>query len=157
MTTDVTVRRAFERAMAEATRRARDELGYPPTGYMEMVHRHGSHLAAARALLDVVPETEHKGIVELLWRGRPELTCEHHALDERFAVLFSDVQRRCARERLEWVERRLGQNDPRYRVTCPRASAADLRGARGVEPRCRRARRCCAPPCTPPVPRRASF
>lgn len=91
--------RRFDAAMLNIYHEA-SRLGYRPTRFLEMVREHGG-VEAARLLL-ANPEAQ-SGLTELWLLGRPDLSMEHLVTSEGFASLFSDDERRKARERLEVI------------------------------------------------------
>lgn len=92
--------------MEEATERA-ERAGYPPQGYRLMVREAGSHLDAAHRLLQTAPHAVHSGLWMLGWMKMIESSVEHHARLHEFQGLFTDQERRCAEERLKYVESEL--------------------------------------------------
>ena len=72
-------------------------LGYRPTYFLQMVSIHGG-VSAAKRLLQA---TEHQsGLTRLYELGRLDISAEALVLDERWQPLFSDEERKTARERL---------------------------------------------------------
>ena len=72
-------------------------LGYRPTYFLRMVSEHGGVTAAKRLLRT----TEHQsGLTRLYELGRLDISAEALVLQERWKVLFSNEERRQARERL---------------------------------------------------------
>jgi hypothetical protein len=87
----------FLRAMIHIAERARDECGYDPKLFMQMIWELGPVKTARRLLhADPVPE----GFVFLLERHRLDLSVEHLILEERWTPLFTEEERRIARRRL---------------------------------------------------------
>ena len=87
----------FHQAMA-ATYSDAVEIGYRPTYFMQMLGEHGG-LETARRLLST-PEPQ-AGMTKLWELGRLDLSVEALVLQERWRGLFTDAERRTARERLE--------------------------------------------------------
>jgi hypothetical protein len=87
----------FHRAMVEIYERARREAGYTATRFLQMVSEQGG-LASARTLLHTPAVSE--GFTALWERGRLDLTVEARVLEPEFESLFSEEERRIARERL---------------------------------------------------------
>jgi TIR domain len=88
---------AFHTAMVDVYQRAKREAGYHATYFIQMVSDRGG-LATARHLLHASSVSE--GFTALWERHRLELTVEAVVLQERFAPLFSDEERKIARARL---------------------------------------------------------
>ncbi len=74
------------------------ELGYRPTYFLRMVNEHGG-LAAVKRLLSAAESQE--GLTKLWELGRLDISVEALVLEEPWESLFSDDERRKARERLE--------------------------------------------------------
>lgn len=89
--------REFDRAMISIYERARDELGYVATRFLQMVSNSGG-LTAARQLLKQPPSD---GFATLWKHRRLDLSVEAHVLLPRFRPLFTDAERDLARSRLE--------------------------------------------------------
>jgi nucleotidyltransferase/DNA polymerase involved in DNA repair len=83
--------------MVDVYQRAKREAGYQATYFIQMVSDRGG-LATARYLLHASGVSE--GFTALWERRRLDLTVEAVVLQERFAPLFSDEERRIARARL---------------------------------------------------------
>ena len=81
------------------------ELGYRPTYFIRMVNELGG-VGTAKRLLST--EDLQAGLTRLWELGRLDLSVEHHVLQEPWKDLFSDDERREARERL----RAYGYNPP---------------------------------------------
>jgi TIR domain len=88
---------AFHTAMVDVYQRAKREAGYHATYFIQMVSDRGG-LATARHLLHASSVSE--GFTALWERRRLDLTVEAVVLQERFASLFSDEERKIARDRL---------------------------------------------------------
>lgn len=99
MTDSGQLERRFDAAMLYIYHEA-SRLGYRPTRFLEMVREHGGVEAAHLLLAN--PEAQ-PGLTELWLLGRPDLSMEHLVLSDGFASLFSDEERRTARERLEVI------------------------------------------------------
>lgn len=97
--TDPGPERRFDAAMLDIYHEA-SHLGYRPTRFLEMVREHGGVEAAHRLLAN--PEAQ-LGLTELWLLGRPDISMEHLVVSEEFATLFSDEERRTARERLDVI------------------------------------------------------
>lgn len=87
----------FHRAMVEVYERARREAGYLATRFIQMVSELGG-LAAAKALLHAPGVSE--GFTALWERERLDVSMEARVLEPRFTSLFTDNERRIAKERL---------------------------------------------------------
>ena len=87
----------FNEAMLNIYRRAKAEAGYNATRFLSMVVEHGG-LETARYLLHA--ETVSEGYTALWERKRLDLTVEAMILRPEWQVLFSDVERRIAVNRL---------------------------------------------------------
>ncbi len=97
--TDPQLERRFDAAMLDIYHEA-SRLGYRPTRFLEMVREHGG-VEAAHLLL--ANREAQSGLTELWLLGRPDFSMEHLVLSDEFALLFSDEERRTARERLEVI------------------------------------------------------
>jgi hypothetical protein len=73
--------------------------GYNATGYMQLVHAHGSHYAATRFLLDDPRHTTY-GFERLYWMKRLDASAEYGASLPWFQELFTPEQLYEARTRL---------------------------------------------------------
>ncbi len=72
-------------------------LGYRPTYFLQMVSEHGGVTAAKRLL----QATEHQsGLTRLYELGRLDISAEYLVVQDRWKALFSDEERKKARERL---------------------------------------------------------
>lgn len=87
----------FAVAMREIYRRAKAELGYNATYFVQMLANDGA-LATARRL--VMSNAPSEGFTTLWERRRLDLTVEAHVIDPRYAELFSDEEIETARLRL---------------------------------------------------------
>ncbi|GLY74091.1 hypothetical protein Airi01_023580 [Actinoallomurus iriomotensis] len=89
--------RRFHLAMVEIYQTAKRELGYNAKRFIQMVSDQGG-LATARQLLwsDQISD----GFETLRQHGRLDLSVGAHVLKEEFAELFTDEDRRRARDRL---------------------------------------------------------
>ncbi len=88
---------AFHGAMVQIYERARSEAGYNATRFLQMLSEQGG-LATARHLLDASVVSD--GFTALWERGRLDLSVETHVLSPQFSSLFTESDRRIARERL---------------------------------------------------------
>lgn len=89
--------RHFAKAMQEVYVRAKEEAGYTPTYYLQMLQELGA-LGAARRLLASARVSD--GFTALWERGRLDLTVENTMLKPEFAELFADDELETARRRL---------------------------------------------------------
>jgi hypothetical protein len=87
----------FHREMLEIYRRAKAEAHYPANRFLQMVTEHGG-LETARILLHAASVSE--GYTALWERERLDLTVEAVILDPKWKELFSDEERKIARDRL---------------------------------------------------------
>ena len=87
----------FDRAMIDQVDRCLKELRYNPSYLRLLISQHGA-LGTARRLLSQPAVSD--GFVKLWENQRLDLTVESLALDQRFADLFTDSERRVARSRL---------------------------------------------------------
>lgn len=87
----------FHRAMVDVYADAKRQLGYTATRFMQMVGELGG-LEAARRLLHASGVSD--GFTTLWENNRLDLSVEHHVLEPRFRPLFTDEERRIARDRL---------------------------------------------------------
>jgi hypothetical protein len=75
------------------------QLGYPPTGWINMMNRPGGAAAAARRLLE--SGDIQSGFERLIRMGYVELTVERAVLQESWYNLFGEGHREAARWRLQ--------------------------------------------------------
>lgn len=87
----------FHRAMLNIYDAAA-ELGYRPTLFRRMVHEQGGVETARRLLKATEPQ---EGLTTLWKLGRLDISMEALVVQERWEPLFSDEERRVARERLK--------------------------------------------------------
>lgn len=90
--------RAFNEAMVNVYKRARQEAGYNATYFLKMISEIGGY-DTARQLLHSPGVSA--GFTALWERKRLDLSVEAVVLERRFADLFSDEEREIARARLE--------------------------------------------------------
>lgn len=90
----------FEVEMRRIYDRAKDELGYKPTAFLQMVEDH-TGLGAAQRLLDRPVADISDGFTRLFQDRRLDLSVEATALDTRWASLFTEKQLETARRRLK--------------------------------------------------------
>lgn len=88
--------RAFHRDMLDIYARAAREIGYRPTRFLHLVEELGGVAAAKRLLAKGGSE----GMTTLWMKGRLDLSMESHVLLPRYEGLFSEKERRVARQRL---------------------------------------------------------
>jgi hypothetical protein len=88
----------FHRLMVAGASRLEREVGYNPTRFQQMVAEHGGVEAARRVVRG--PDASD-GFTKLWETGRLALSVEAHVLLPRFTDLFTDLERRRARSRLE--------------------------------------------------------
>lgn len=93
-----TLEAAFHQAMVEIYTVAKKDLGYTATRFIQMVGEVGG-LDTARRLLHAPGVSD--GFTTLWEKGRLDLSVENRVLDPRFRPLFTDDERRIARERLK--------------------------------------------------------
>jgi hypothetical protein len=92
----------FDSEMDEIYFRAKREIKYNATIFLQMVREHGG-LATAHRLL--ASNVIGYGFAELLLAGRPDLTVEAAVLRPEFSVLFSPEELSVAAERLRMQAR----------------------------------------------------
>jgi hypothetical protein len=90
---------AFHQDMLELYARARDEVGYRASRYLQSVRRNGGKEAARRLLKPRKSDTS-KGLDALLSANRPDLTVEFLVLRPKYAELFTETEREEAKRRL---------------------------------------------------------
>jgi len=93
-----TLEEQFHADMVGIYERARDELGYQASYFLQMVLDLGG-LATAKHL--VMAGQLHEGFVRLWQEGRLDLSVEALVLKPQYRDLFSDEERDHARRRLE--------------------------------------------------------
>ena len=77
--------------------RFKREIDYDPVRFRQMVVEHGRPAAARRLLSSSQPQI---GLETLNWRGRLAESVEAHVLLPYYSPLFTDEDRRVARQRL---------------------------------------------------------
>ena len=87
--------RDFDAEMMRIYHRAKDEVGYPATRFLKMLHE-CQGVEVARRLLPTMSD----GFTTLWERGRLDLTVEYLILQPRWQALFADHERDVARQRL---------------------------------------------------------
>jgi hypothetical protein len=92
------IERRFHRAMVAIYETAKNDLGYNGTFFVQMLGARGGVATARQLLWSTTPS---EGFTTLRERGRLDLTSEALILRADFEALFSDDDRRHARERLE--------------------------------------------------------
>jgi hypothetical protein len=92
------VERAFDAAMVAIYTTAKRDLGYNATRFLQMITDEGGP-AAARKLLHASGVSD--GFTTLWEHRRLDLSVEAHVLRPEFAGLFTDDERRIARQRLK--------------------------------------------------------
>ena len=90
----------FDETMRDTYRRA-SEHGYRPTYFLQMIEAHGG-VGTAKRLLKA-PEKQY-GLTRLWNLGLLSISAEALVLRERWQSLFTDGERRTARERLRSFE-----------------------------------------------------
>lgn len=88
--------RDFDHAMMQIYVQAKQQAGYAATRFHQMLIEHGG-LETARRLLPQMSD----GFTELYRRGRLDLTVEALVLKPKWRDLFSEEERKMARERLQ--------------------------------------------------------
>ena len=91
----VVLERALDGEMRLIYHRAKEEIGYNATRFLRMLQEHGG-VETARRLL---PEMSD-GFVTLWEHGRLDLTVEYLVLQSKWHDLFTDDERKTARQRL---------------------------------------------------------
>lgn len=89
--------RRFHQAMLDIYRQAKQETGYTPTYFLQMVDEMGG-LEAARRLLAKSDVSD--GLTELYLRNRLDLTVEAHVIRPEFQPLFTPEELETAEQRL---------------------------------------------------------
>lgn len=88
----------FDLAMLDIYRRAKDEVAYNATRYLQMLQEHRG-LGTARILLHAPKPSD--GYTALWERKRLDLTVEALIIEDRWHELFSDEEREIAHRRLQ--------------------------------------------------------
>ncbi len=88
----------FDIAMMDIYHRAKKEAKYNGTRYLQMLHEHRGLITAQILLHDSNVSTGYTALWE---RKRLDLTVEALILQKKWNPLFSDDERKIARERLE--------------------------------------------------------
>ncbi|MSQ28685.1 MAG: hypothetical protein EXR51_11210 [Dehalococcoidia bacterium] len=89
----------FHEAMVEIYRRAKSEIGYNATRFLQIVSEYGG-VGTARRLLGSADALQY-GFTELWEHQRLDLTVEPHVLKPEFSRLFTDEEKDRPRARLE--------------------------------------------------------
>lgn len=92
------VERAFDAAMVAIYTTAKRDLRYNATRFLQMITDEGG-VVAARRLLHASAVSD--GFTTLWEHARLDLSVEAHVLRPEFAGLFTDGERRIARQRLK--------------------------------------------------------
>lgn len=94
----MTLEEEFYHGCLEGYQIAKKELGYNATYFLQMVSEHGG-VQAAKMLLHSkdIPD----GLMKLWEFGRLDMSLENYVLDPKFASLFTEEERKIARQRLE--------------------------------------------------------
>ena len=87
----------FHRGMLEVYRRAKEECGYNPTRFLQMVSNEGGVKTARKLLATAEPSD---GFTQLWANHRLDLTVEFLVLKSEFRPLFTPQEIITARERL---------------------------------------------------------
>jgi hypothetical protein len=95
---DPDLERRFHRAMVDIYERAKREVGYTATRFIQMVGEKGG-LETARYLLSTGPVSD--GFVTLWEKGRLDLTVEAHVTSAEFRPLFTAAEIGIAEDRLQ--------------------------------------------------------
>ena len=90
--------RQFHQETLDGCRMLRQEHGYNPSYFLQMVADHGA-AGAVRRLLET-PDTQ-AGLTSLWEIGRLDMSCEAAVLDPRYHTLFTPAEKREARKRLQ--------------------------------------------------------
>jgi hypothetical protein len=88
---------AFQQSMIAIYKTAKRELGYNAIRFLQMVIDRGG-VEAAKQLLNAPVVSD--GFTTLWEHHRLDLSVEAHVLKDEFAPLFTDAERRTARQRL---------------------------------------------------------
>ena len=91
----VLLEKALDGEMRQIYHRAKEEIGYNAVRFLQMLQEHGG-VETARRLL---PEMSD-GFVTLWEHGRLDLTVEYLVLQPKWHDLFTDDERKMARQRL---------------------------------------------------------
>ena len=90
--------REFAAAMRDIYLRAKSEVGYNATYFVQMLSELGPLETARRLVTSTQPS---QGFTALWERHRLDLTVEARMLERRFHPLFTDLEREAARRRLD--------------------------------------------------------
>ena len=88
----------FHQAMLYIYKKAKEECHYNATYFLQMVEERGGLQAAKRLLINGAPQD---GFIKLWELGRLDLSMESVVLSKRFRSLFTEVELKVAKERLE--------------------------------------------------------
>ena len=87
----------FDAAMLDAYQRSKNEVGYNATRFLQMLHDNRG-IRTAQILLHA--DSVSDGYTKLWENQRLDLTVEALVMDPRFTSLFTEDERRIARQRL---------------------------------------------------------
>ena len=87
----------FAEAMRDIFLRAKSEVGYNATYFLQMLSTQGPIETARRLVTSTKPS---EGFTALWERGRLDLTVEAHVVQDRFQPLFTEAEREAAHQRL---------------------------------------------------------
>jgi 5-methylcytosine-specific restriction enzyme B len=104
----------FQQAMLRAYRDAERDINYQPTQFFQQLNEQGA-VAAAKQLL--AQPNGSDGFTRLYMENRLDLSVEALVLQPQYAALFTDEERRVARERLEAAGYQDGTNQQLQRIS----------------------------------------
>ena len=81
-----TLRKRLEKELFELYHRIKEEAGYNPNYFLQMLNTYGGYETAKRLLSD--PDKLHEGFIKLWSLGRLDLTVEHLVLQDPWRRLF---------------------------------------------------------------------
>lgn len=92
----------FINEMKMICQKAKEELGYNPSRFLQMISENGA-IETAKTLIN--KDGLSTGFVFLIERGRADLTMENSVLKEKYKSLFTDAERDICRGRLGLLEK----------------------------------------------------
>ena len=90
----------FHKAMLEIYNQVGKEVGYWANYFLREVKQHGGLACAHKMLLPRKNQSVQKGLQALIDAGRTEISVEALVLRTEFSILFSDLERQEAKNRL---------------------------------------------------------
>ena len=103
-----TLKKRLEEELFELYCRIKEEAGYNPNYFLQMLNTYGGYETAKRLLSD--PDKLHEGFIKLWSLGRLDLTVEHLVLQDPWRRLFMKEGQRKGK-----IEKNLTTKDKVYK------------------------------------------